>query len=113
MAVFVKKKPGQRAKKSSPSPLWEHRLLVTALVLSARRPFRPARFVRAGLSIINYILSIHHQSLLSCFQRGFIAPQKFQSIITEINFSILSQPVSKVLTIFVFVFFQGVGYYPP
>ena len=32
---FHKKKPGWRVKKSSPSPLWGHRLPVTALALSA------------------------------------------------------------------------------
>ena len=31
--------PGRRAKKSYPTPLWGHRLPVTALALSARRPF--------------------------------------------------------------------------
>ena len=36
MAVFVKNKLGRRVKKSSPSPLWGHRLPVTALALSAR-----------------------------------------------------------------------------
>ena len=34
---FLKKKLGRRLKKSSPSPLWEHCLPVTALALSARR----------------------------------------------------------------------------
>ena len=38
--------PGRRAKKSYPTPLWGHRLPVTALALSARRPFGPARFAR-------------------------------------------------------------------
>ena len=33
---FRKKKLGERIKKSSPSPLWGHRLSVTALALSAR-----------------------------------------------------------------------------
>ena len=41
-----KKNPGRRVKKSSPSPLLGHRLPVTALALSARRPFGPARFAR-------------------------------------------------------------------
>ena len=36
----------QLMKKSPPSPLWGHRLPATALALSARRPFRPARFAR-------------------------------------------------------------------
>ena len=40
------KKTGWCAKKSSPTPLWGHRLQVTALALSARRPFGPARFAR-------------------------------------------------------------------
>ena len=44
-AVFVKKFSWP-IKKSSPSPLWEFRLPVTALALSARRPFGRARFVR-------------------------------------------------------------------
>ena len=48
--------PGRRAKKSYPTPLWGHRLPVTALALSARRPFRPARFAR-GLDNL-YIHSI-------------------------------------------------------
>ena len=38
--------PGRRAENSSPTPLWGHRLPVTALALSARRPFGPARFAR-------------------------------------------------------------------
>ena len=33
------KKNGRRTKKSSPTPLWGHHLPVTALALSARRPF--------------------------------------------------------------------------
>ena len=33
----------RRAKKFPPSPLWGHRLPVTDLALSARRPFRPTR----------------------------------------------------------------------
>ena len=41
---FCKKK--RPVKKSSPSPLWGHRLPVTALALSAGRPFGPARFAR-------------------------------------------------------------------
>ena len=36
----------QRLKKSSPLPLWEFRLPVKALALSALRPFGPARFAR-------------------------------------------------------------------
>ena len=44
-AVSVKKS-GWPVKKSSPLPLWEFRLPVKALALSARRPFRPARFAR-------------------------------------------------------------------
>ena len=44
MAVFVKKKKRWPITKSSPSPLWGPRLPVTALVLSARRPFGPAPF---------------------------------------------------------------------
>ena len=36
---FRKKKSGGPVKKSSPSSLWGHRLPVTALALSARRPF--------------------------------------------------------------------------
>ena len=37
---------GRSTKNSSPTPLWGHRLTVTALALSARRPFGPKRFVR-------------------------------------------------------------------
>ena len=55
--------PGRRAKKSYPTPLWGHRLPVTALALSARRPFGPARFARgldnkdkSNVSIILYLL---------------------------------------------------------
>ena len=46
-AVFVWG-PVRRAKKSYPTPLWGHRLPVTALALSARRPFGPVRFALAG-----------------------------------------------------------------
>ena len=44
-AVSVKKSGGP-VKKSSPFPLWGHRLPVTALALSERRPFGPAHFAR-------------------------------------------------------------------
>ena len=43
---FSRGEPGRRAQKSYPTPLWGHRLPVTALALSARRPFGPARFAR-------------------------------------------------------------------
>ena len=43
---FCKKKAGRRAKKSSPTPMWGHRQPVTALALSASRPFGPAGFAR-------------------------------------------------------------------
>ena len=52
------KKNGRRAKKSFPTPLWGHRLQVTTLVLSAGRPFGPARFTRRldkkGTTIFTY-----------------------------------------------------------
>ena len=51
-AVFVRG-PVQRAKKSYPTPLWGHRLPVTALALSARRPFGPARFARGLDKIVH------------------------------------------------------------
>ena len=46
--------PGRRAEKSSPTPLWGHRLPVTALALSARRPCGP----RTGWIIIIIMINI-------------------------------------------------------
>ena len=43
---FSRGEPGRRAQKSYPTPLLGHRLPVTALALSAPRPFGPARFLR-------------------------------------------------------------------
>ena len=48
------KKPGGRVKNSSPSPLWGHRLPVTALALSAQRPF--------GINIDRIFCTLHLQS---------------------------------------------------
>ena len=47
--------PGRRAQKSYPTPLWGHRLPVTALALSARGPFGPARFAR-GLDKVYFLI---------------------------------------------------------
>ena len=57
MAVFVKEKLGRHVKYSSPFTLWGHRLQVTALALSARRPFGPVRFAR-GLDKTVYCCDI-------------------------------------------------------
>ena len=46
--------PGRRAENSSPTPLWGHRLPVTALALSARRPCGP----RTGWMIIIIMINI-------------------------------------------------------
>merc|ERR1711954_214159 len=45
-SCFRKKNPADGSKSLPPSHLWEFRLPVTALALSARRPFGPARFAR-------------------------------------------------------------------
>ena len=49
---FRKKKLGRRAKTPSPSQLWGHRLPVTALALSARRPF--------SVSSVNSVNSVNN-----------------------------------------------------
>ena len=52
---FSRGEPGRRAQKSYPTPLWGHRLPVTALALSARRPFGPARFARGLDNLENLV----------------------------------------------------------
>merc|ERR1711884_572722 len=44
--LFPEKNPADLSKSLPPSHLWEFRLPVTALALSARGPFGPARFAR-------------------------------------------------------------------
>ena len=77
---FSRGEPGRRAQKSYPTPLWGHRLPVTALALSARRPFGPARFAR-GLDntsdpgtvyhCVAEILRYHRGTKLPCYAKLF------------------------------------------
>ena len=72
MAVFVKKL-GRRVKKSSPSPPWGHCLPVTALALSAFRPYGPPRFTRGLHQLLSllffawslYILNSHTDNVFT------------------------------------------------
>ena len=73
-----RKKFGWPVKKSFPFPLWGHRLPVTALALSARTPFGPARIIWEGCSVADiWNIWKNLESFTNKFQRWDI----FQSIL--------------------------------